>query len=215
MKEYPGMDDAATILEFADGLLSAKPEPNASQKQAPPQPMLDAYGKTRERRSRDLANKRLIPLHVASLQVFMNLNDNGDALINERYEVVSSEGGPIDFLPTALPEDYSFVPDGLKYNDKPAGQIIEWRFDARVRVPAAREWSSSRQSEAYRSVTRATGRPSTPCTSTSATGEIAACLVGRKICPFRFAIAMTSSRFGWFSRNGSIRRAFVSSASRS
>ena len=138
MKEHPGLDDAATILECADELLSAKPEPPASQTQAPPQPMLDAYANAREQRIRELANQRQIPLHVASLQVFVRLTDDGDAVINERYEVVSSEGEPIDFLPTALPEDYSFVPDGLKYEDKPADQIIEWRFD----TPGARSGSA-------------------------------------------------------------------------
>jgi hypothetical protein len=129
MKDYPGRDDAAKILKCADGLLSAAPAAPASQSQAAPQAMLSAYEEIRGQRVRDLANQRLIPLHVASLQVFMNLNDNGDIVINERYEVVSSEDGPIDFLPTALPRDYSFVPDGLKYDDKPADQSIEWKFD--------------------------------------------------------------------------------------
>jgi len=129
MNDHLSLDGATGILAEVDGMLSAKPAKPAVTSQAAPPSMLAAYKTIREARLQELAKKRATPLRVTSLQVFMNLNDNGDAIINERYEVVSSEGDPIHFLPTNLPADYSFVPDALQYEDKPAGQSIEWKFD--------------------------------------------------------------------------------------
>ena len=133
MKDNPDLDGAGGIQTEVDTLLSAKPSEPAINTQAPPSPIVTAYEKIRDARREELANRREFPLHVASLQVFANINDNGDAVINERYQMVSSEGGPIDSLPTAMPADYSYVPDVLNYVDKTPGQNIEFKFD----VPGA------------------------------------------------------------------------------
>jgi hypothetical protein len=127
MKDHRTLHGAAGIQSAADQLLSAQapavPNPPA------PSPALAAYETIRDRRFRELADALTIPLHVASLQVFVTINDNGDAVINERYEVVSSTGAPIDFVPTNLPADYSRVPEPPRYFPDSDQQSIEWKYD--------------------------------------------------------------------------------------
>jgi hypothetical protein len=125
----PEMDTTNDIKSRLEQLLQSKAAVPAVPSQAAPEERLIDYTQVREERFRQLAEARPIRLHIESFQAFVSLNDNGDAVMMERFEMVSSEGSEaIPFLPAKLETSYGFVPDVPKYYDMPEGQTIEWKF---------------------------------------------------------------------------------------
>lgn len=124
----PEIDQGDEVKDRVRSLLQNAPAAPATVSQAAPAAAQADYAKVRDQRYADLAAGREIKLRIESLQVFISLNDNGDAVLRERYEMVSSESSPISFIPAILETEYGFVPDVPRYTDKPDGQEIEWKF---------------------------------------------------------------------------------------
>jgi hypothetical protein len=130
MKAHQDIDTTDKIKDRVDAMLTAKVQaPAAAASQAPSAVPAD-YDQIREKLFDGLLAGSADRLHIESLQMFVTLNEHGDALIQERYESVSSEGTePIHYLSTALePDNNGFVPGGLTYTDMAKGQSIEWKF---------------------------------------------------------------------------------------
>lgn len=83
----------------------------------------------RAKRHAELAEKSTIKLRLSSLHMFMAVDNNGDAVVRDRYELLSATEGPVASLHTVLVPGFGFVPQAPQYDEcDPKTQTVEWHF---------------------------------------------------------------------------------------
>ena len=103
--------------------------PASAEKPEPKPPSPPDYEQKRLVSYDERAKQRAVTLSIESLQEFITINDNGDVVLRERYENVSSDGpNPVSMIETELATDYGYVPDIPRYSDLPEARTIKWKF---------------------------------------------------------------------------------------